>query len=230
MAAVLDTPITTNDQGIDRVLSAGLPVLLVAAGGALKRRVQNVLQKIAKAQAGKLLIVKLDLDENPESARRYHLGGPAVLSFKGGVEVARTEGLPSASALNDHLAFLLEGGPVPGTEPAPDAGGAPVEVSDGTFERDVLKSDIPVLVDFWAPWCGPCRMVAPVVEKLAAEYAGRLRVAKVNTDQNPRYASQYGVRGIPTLLLVKDGQIFDRLVGVQPEPVLREAVERALLS
>jgi thioredoxin 1 len=228
MAQQFDTPITTNDQSIDRVLNATLPVLLVATGGKLKRRVQQTLHKIAKAEAGRLLVVRLQLDENPESARRLNLDGGGVVSFKDGEEVGRTGGIPTNNAIQDHARLLLESAPLP-----PAAGevtdGEPVPVTDATFERDVIKSDVPVLVDFWAPWCGPCRMIAPVVEKLAAEYSGQLRVAKVNTDENPRWAGQFGIRGIPTLLMFKDGQIVDRLVGVQPEPMLRTAVERALL-
>ena len=86
---------------------------------------------------------------------------------------------------------------------------APIHVSDGTFEKAVLKSPLPVLVDFWAPWCGPCRMVAPVLDKLAKEYAGRLIVGKVNVDNDRLHAGGYGVQGIPTLLFVKDGQVVE---------------------
>lgn len=104
----------------------------------------------------------------------------------------------------------------------------PIHVSDAAFEKAVLKSDIPVLVDFWAPWCGPCRMVAPSVEKLAGEYAGRLLVAKVNTDDNPEYAMKYGVQGIPTLLFVRGGQVVDRIVGAAPYPMIKARVDAVL--
>ena len=84
-----------------------------------------------------------------------------------------------------------------------------IAVTDASFEQDVLKSDIPVLVDFWAPWCGPCRMVAPVVEEVAAQYEGKIKVFKLNTDENPSVAGQYGIRSIPTLMLFKGGQRVD---------------------
>ena len=105
-----------------------------------------------------------------------------------------------------------------------------LDVSEATFETQVvLKSfEVPVVVDFWAPWCGPCRMVAPVLEKLAAEYQGRLIVAKVNTDDNPQWAGQFDVRGIPTMLFVAGGKVVHRQVGALPEPYLRDMVEEFL--
>ncbi|NET49757.1 MAG: thioredoxin, partial [Merismopedia sp. SIO2A8] len=87
-----------------------------------------------------------------------------------------------------------------------------VQVTDASFKQDVLESEIPVLVDFWAPWCGPCRMVAPVVEEIAQQYAGKVKVVKLNTDENPNIASQYGIRSIPTLMLFKGGQRVDMVV------------------
>jgi thioredoxin 1 len=101
----------------------------------------------------------------------------------------------------------------------------PVKVTDAAFEKTVLESSLPVIVDFWAPWCGPCKMVAPTLEKLAKEYAGKLLVAKVNTDENPQWAMKYGVQGIPTMLLVYDGKIVNRQVGALPEPMLRDIVD-----
>lgn len=104
----------------------------------------------------------------------------------------------------------------------------PVHVTDAAFEKSVLQSKIPVIVDFWAPWCGPCRMVAPVLDKLAKEYSGKLLVAKVNTDENAQWAQQYGVQGIPTMLFIADGKVVHRQVGALPEPMLRDAVSQFL--
>jgi len=101
----------------------------------------------------------------------------------------------------------------------------PIHVTDDAFEATVLESDKPVLVDFWAPWCGPCLMVAPVLDKIAEEYDERLIVAKVNTDDNPSWAMQYGVQGIPTMLLIADGKVVHRQVGALPEPYLRDMVD-----
>lgn len=104
----------------------------------------------------------------------------------------------------------------------------PIHVTDTTFEKTVLQSKIPVIVDFWAPWCGPCKMVEPMLEKLAKEFSGRLLVAKVNTDQDSEWMIKYGIQGIPTMLFVSDGKIIHRQVGALPEPMLQTVVTQFL--
>jgi thioredoxin 1 len=104
----------------------------------------------------------------------------------------------------------------------------PIHVTDAEFEQTVLQSTTPVIVDFWAPWCGPCKMIAPILEKLSQEYDGKVVVAKVNTDDNPEWAMKYGVQGIPTMLFVSGGKIVHRQVGALPERMLREAVTQFL--
>jgi thioredoxin 1 len=98
------------------------------------------------------------------------------------------------------------------------------QVSDATFDNEVLKSPLPVLIDFWAPWCGPCRAIAPIVDELATEYAGKLKIVKMNVDDNPRTPAQYGVRGIPNLILFKDGQVQQQIVGAVPKSNLVKAI------
>lgn len=105
---------------------------------------------------------------------------------------------------------------------------AAVQVTDSSFKQDVLESEIPVLVDFWAPWCGPCRMVAPVVDEISEQYDGQVKVVKLNTDENPSVASQYGIRSIPTLMIFKDGQRVDMVVGAVPKTTLANTLEKYL--
>ncbi len=102
------------------------------------------------------------------------------------------------------------------------------QVGDDNFEAEVLRSGLPVLIDFWAPWCGPCKSIAPIIEELAREYEGRLKVAKLNVDENPVTPSRYGVRGIPNLLILKGGAVKEQLVGAVPKARLVNAIEEAL--
>ncbi len=100
-----------------------------------------------------------------------------------------------------------------------------LEFTDDNFETEVLKSEQPVLVDFWAPWCGPCRLIAPTIEELSNDYAGKIRVGKLNTDDNPKIASSLGISAIPTVLLFKGGEPVEKFVGVQPKPRMSSALE-----
>jgi thioredoxin 1 len=103
---------------------------------------------------------------------------------------------------------------------------AAAPVTDANFKQEVLESELPVLVDFWAPWCGPCRMVAPVVDEIAQQYDGQVKVVKVNTDESPSVASQYGIRSIPTLMVFKGGQRVDMVVGAVPKATLANTLEK----
>ena len=103
----------------------------------------------------------------------------------------------------------------------------PIALSDANFDQNVLKSTKPVLVDFWAPWCGPCRMVAPLVEELAGEYEGKARFFKLNTDDNVTTASRYGIRSIPTLLVFKGGELVDQVIGFRPKSDLKKSLDKA---
>ena len=103
-----------------------------------------------------------------------------------------------------------------------------LELTDATFETEVLQSDMPVLVDFWAPWCGPCRVIAPIVEEIAGEYNGKIKVGKLNTDDNQQVASKYGIMSIPTLLIFKDGEIAQKIIGAQSKQVITSKIDDVL--
>ena len=104
----------------------------------------------------------------------------------------------------------------------------PITVSDDTFDEEVVKSEVPVLVDFWADWCAPCKMIAPIVEDLANEYDGKVKFAKMDVDANPKVPMSFGIRGIPTLLIFKDGSPVDQVVGAVPKAVLKGRLEQAI--
>ena len=105
---------------------------------------------------------------------------------------------------------------------------SPIHVTDAAFEKAVLQAELPVIVDFWAPWCAPCKLIAPTLEKIAREKAGQVLVAKVNTDEHPRWAMKYGVQGIPTLLFFFKGKVVHRQVGALPERLLRDTIQQFL--
>ena len=104
----------------------------------------------------------------------------------------------------------------------------PIELTEDNFTSEVLDADIPVMIDFWAPWCGPCHMVSPIVESLADKYEGKIKVAKVNLDESPALASQYGIRSIPAIFIFNNGEVAERAVGVQPEDTLAAMIDRVL--
>ncbi len=104
--------------------------------------------------------------------------------------------------------------------------GEPIHVTDAAFEKTIMQSTVPVIVDFWAPWCNPCKMIAPTLEKLAREQEGKLLIAKINTDDNPEWMNKFGIQGIPTLLFVAGGKVVHRQVGALPERMLRDVVSQ----
>lgn len=242
--ATINSVVHTNRHSIDRVLNAGAPVLLVFARGdrPLESHLSGALERAAAAYAGKLLVARIDAGDEAELVRRFAVGQtPALVAID---REKRSEMIASATAedVDGWARYLASGGARPGVRAAaqsnaasksssasaPPAGEVAV-LTDATFAR-ATAGPFPTLVDFWAPWCAPCRMVAPSVERLGREYAGRANVAKLNVDENPATSQRFGVRSIPTLLILRDGREIDRIVGAQPYEVLRQRLERAVAT
>ena len=249
MLAVFDVPIHTSAQNVERVFAAGLPLVLSFEVPVCEhcRALVPTLEDLARSFVGRALIVRVDNTEEGELANRYRITRvPTLIFWRDDKEVARIEGAVNFSTVRNHIEFLLGNSVQPQAASGPSLmlsaatgmvasmlpvgakNGDPVIVTDGNFETLVLQSPLPTLVDFWAPWCGPCRTISPVVEELGREYAGRLRVAKVNTDENPAWAGQLGIMGIPTLILFKRGREMDRVVGAASKASLRAHIERLL--
>lgn len=218
-----DTPINTNDQSLERVLSNPLPLLLVLSSDS---GLQSILNEVARSEAGKLLIARINPAENPAAAKRFKADN-TLIAWKDGAEQARLDS-PTSVQVREAADYLLGRGPKPQVVERKSSDVHPVTVNQKNFDQQVLRSSEPVLVDFWAAWCGPCRIIAPTLEKFAGEYAGRLKIAKLNVDENQQLAMKYGAHSIPLLVLFKGGKPVQQLVGAYPEPQLRQFVEKAL--
>ena len=231
----IDTVLHTNEQSINRVLQTGLPVVLVfwSQQAPLPLAIETQVTQAAARYAGKILIAKVDTSAERVLVERYQVRQTPALVFIKEKQVENTLAAAlSTEAINGWLRYLAEGGVrpqavAPQPAPTPKAQGSdhPVTLTDANFAQ-MINSTQPVLVDFWAPWCGPCRMVAPTVEQLAREFQGRAIVGKLNVDENPRTAQQYQIMGIPALYIFKQGKVVDQMVGVQPANVLQQRLAR----
>jgi thioredoxin 1 len=225
---VFDTPITTDDQNVQKVTSQKLPVVLYLYDQP-NPALEQTLREVAHEHAGKLLVARVDIAKNAQTHARYGRPQlPALFTLDEGAVESRAENIQSAD-IEEHVDFLLGLGPKPPEKTAPAGGAAATfPVTDASFPRDVLNSSVPVLVDFWAPWCGPCHMVAPTLDRLAQQYAGKIRIAKLNVDENPLTAQQYRAMSIPMLLMFKGGQPVGKLVGAHPQPNIEQLIRQAL--
>jgi thioredoxin 1 len=247
--AVFDVPVHTSTQNVERVFSAGLPLLLSFEVPVCEhcRAIVPTLDELARQYVGRALIVRIDNTDDDNLAQRYRITRvPTLLYWNDSHEVARIEGAVNYATCRAYLDYMLDSGAPPppasgpsmmlavaarasaSTLPSGAMNGEPVAVTDASFETMVLQSPLPTLVDFWAPWCGPCKTISPIVEALGHEYAGRLRVAKVNTDENPAWASRLGIMGIPTLIFFKRGREVNRVVGAASKASLRDHIEHTL--
>lgn len=228
--------IHTNQQSLDRVLQTGLPVILAFWGRnrPLDASTEGLLDRLAAEYAGKALIAKVNADDEKTVVQRFNVQQtPTLLFTKQGKPEASLVGASQEKEVKAWLHYLVNGGarpavPTPTAPPAQTAGNSsdkPITLTDANFQQ-IISGAGPVLVDFWAPWCGPCRMVGPVVEQLASTFKGRAVVGKLNVDENPRTAQQYQIMSIPALYIFKNGQVVDQMVGAQPAAVLQQRLAR----
>jgi thioredoxin 1 len=242
-----DTPITITEANLDSVLNGDQPTLLLfTTGEGLRSDFKVAFDKAAQEAKGKVVYARVDPGKFPELAQRFGVGEkPVLVAWYCGEEVARRQkpwgtDLPLAiemlqKAVSDNTPAVsspivneaeteVEEKPV--TQPV--VLNKPVNVTDATFEEEVLNSDLPVLVDFWAAWCGPCRMVAPILEKLAGEFAGQIKIAKVDTDANPALSQAFRIQSIPNLMIVKQRTMIFNQPGALPENALRDLIQQAI--
>ena len=232
MLKTFDTVLTSSDLSLDRVLNAGLPVALFFYDRELPADLRQKLDELAHQYAGKILIVTLPRNDAPQAISRFNVSRfPTLVTVRDGKPITQQAG-GSPSDMKPHIAYLAGEGPRPASraaEPGSSArreqGGTPLSVNEADFEREVIQANRPVLVDFWAPWCGPCHMVAPTLEALAREQSA-LKVVKVNVDDNPGLASRFRAMSIPTMIVMKGGREVDRWVGALPDRALRSRVAR----
>lgn len=226
--ATNNLPITLNDESFERwVLQSEQPVALLfctpkfANCQAMRPR----WEELARDFGDKLRVAQLTVDDNRRWARHFNVTAlPTTLWLREGKPLQRAEGLQSQAELRERAEALLAQREPELDDVAPQG---PLVLTDETFTK-AIQSDNPTLVDFWAAWCGPCRMIAPVIDRLAGQMTGLANVAKLNVDENPRMAQQYNVRSIPMLMIFKKGEVVDTLIGVQPEPIIRQRLEAAI--
>lgn len=234
--------VTLTDAELDAVLQGNRPVLLLIAADDIRSDF-NTAFKQASDQHPNIIFARINPQENPQTAERFGVSSKAVLVGWANGEVITRRVRPWGTDVP--LAIeLLQAQPqptVPAQTPPPAAAETskqtqakeqkivdtqPVNVTDADFQAEVIDYHLPVVVDFWAEWCGPCRMVAPILDKLAGEYAGKLRIAKVDVDANPQLAQAFQVMSIPTIMMFKERNIVFNQPGALPEAAMRDLFDQ----
>ena len=232
--------LTLTDQTWDTALNSHAALVLVTTGEGLRSDFSTAYKRAA-AEQNKVLIAQLDPTKNPRIATHLNVTGdkPVLIGWYDDAEILR-RAKPWGTDINlaiELLENMMSENPVtPQSEqPAESASNSVVEnkpfvVTDASFQKEVVdySNDLPVLVDFWAAWCGPCRMVAPIMEKLANDFAGQVRIAKVDTDANPALSQAFRIMSIPTIMAFKQGQLVFNQAGAFPEPAFRDLVQQLI--
>jgi thioredoxin 1 len=226
-----------NDTELESLLTGkgGLMILLSGEDGP-RSDTRTEFDKIAGEMGRRIKFVKVDTRANPAAAERFEISRhPVIVTWANGEVVARrnrpwatdvrglAEDLIKVLPVPDEVLPALDSDKKPGKFP-----NKPIKVTEVDFQKQVIEAALPVVVDFWAEWCGPCKKIAPVLEKLAGEYAGRLIVAKLNTDENRQISGYFRIESIPTLMFVKNRKVYDMVAGAYPEPSLRQLFDKFL--
>ena len=231
----VEVPVLKSLEAVEQALNTPTPVLLLMWHDRSPRRDAEIaLKEALEKHPRKLQAYIVDARDDAALVERFALGSNAVLiGWHNGQEYIRRN-RPWNTDVNGVAGEMAALAPVPvgadgkPLEEKPALDDKPITVTADTFAEKIVQSDLPVLVDFWAEWCQPCKMVAPILEKLAKEFAGKIRIAKIDVDANPQLAQQFGIQSIPTLMFVKNGKIVGQSAGAAPEPALRDVINQLI--